>query len=246
MSVAVVYSRGLAGLDAPLVRVEVHVANGLPAFHIVGLADTEVKEARERVRAALADLRLRVPAQQAHHGEPRAGRPAEGDRAASTCRSRSASSPPRGKCPGRALDALEFAGELSLAGELRPVRGALAMALAARTADGARVRAAARRAPTRRRWSAASTCARRAHLARRRARIPARRRAPTRRGLRGPRAAARRAGRAADLADVRGQAARAARARDRRGRRARACCWSARPAPARRCWPRASPACCRR
>jgi magnesium chelatase family protein len=51
--VAVVFSRGLAGLDAPLVRVEAHVGNGLPAFHIVGLPETEVKEARDRVRAAL-------------------------------------------------------------------------------------------------------------------------------------------------------------------------------------------------
>ena len=53
MDVAVVLSRGLAGLDAPLVRVEAHVGGGLPQFHIVGLPDTEVKEARDRVRAAL-------------------------------------------------------------------------------------------------------------------------------------------------------------------------------------------------
>lgn len=48
MSLAVVRSRSLVGLDAPEVRVEVHLANGLPSFTLVGLADTEVKESRER------------------------------------------------------------------------------------------------------------------------------------------------------------------------------------------------------
>ena len=53
MSLALLHSRSLDGLDAPEVTVEVHLANGLPSFTLVGLADTEVKEARERVRAAL-------------------------------------------------------------------------------------------------------------------------------------------------------------------------------------------------
>ena len=50
MSVSVVRSRALLGLDAPEVRVEVHVGNGLPAFHIVGLPEAEVRESRDRVR----------------------------------------------------------------------------------------------------------------------------------------------------------------------------------------------------
>jgi magnesium chelatase family protein len=62
MSLAVLYSRALAGLDAPLVTVEVHLANGLPGFTIVGLPDTEVKEARDRVRAAILICRFEVPA----------------------------------------------------------------------------------------------------------------------------------------------------------------------------------------
>lgn len=53
MSLAVLYSRALDGLCAQSVTVEVHLANGLPAFNLVGLADTEVRESRERVRAAL-------------------------------------------------------------------------------------------------------------------------------------------------------------------------------------------------
>ena len=48
MSLAIVHSRALDGLAAPPVAVEVHLANGLPSFTLVGLADTEVKEARER------------------------------------------------------------------------------------------------------------------------------------------------------------------------------------------------------
>ena len=52
MSLAVVHSRALDALRSPPVTVEVHLANGLPSFTLVGLADTEVKEARERVRAA--------------------------------------------------------------------------------------------------------------------------------------------------------------------------------------------------
>jgi hypothetical protein len=62
MSLAVVLSRGLAGLDAPLVTVEVHLAGGLPAFNLVGLPDTEVKESRDRVRAALQNAQFDFPA----------------------------------------------------------------------------------------------------------------------------------------------------------------------------------------
>lgn len=53
MSLAVLTSRALVGLLAPEVTVEVHLANGLPAFTLVGLPDVEVREARDRVRAAL-------------------------------------------------------------------------------------------------------------------------------------------------------------------------------------------------
>ena len=62
MPLAVVLSRGLAGLEAPLVTVEVHLAGGLPAFNLVGLPDTEVKESRDRVRAALQNAQFDFPA----------------------------------------------------------------------------------------------------------------------------------------------------------------------------------------
>ena len=129
MSLAIVRSRALDGLNAPPVTVEVHLANGLPSFTLVGLADTEVKEARERVRAAMQNSGLDFP----HNKRitvnlAPADLPKESGRfdlpialgllAAS------------GQIDAAQLARFEFAGELSLAGELRPVRGALAMALA--------------------------------------------------------------------------------------------------------------------
>ena len=63
MSLAVLKSRALAGMQAQEVSVEVHLANGLPSFTIVGLADTEVKEAKDRVRAAIQNGGFDFPAQ---------------------------------------------------------------------------------------------------------------------------------------------------------------------------------------
>ncbi|HXV06703.1 MAG TPA: magnesium chelatase domain-containing protein, partial [Burkholderiales bacterium] len=62
MSLAVLHTRAISGMDAPLVTVEVHLGGGLPNFTIVGLAETEVKEARDRVRAALQNARFEFPA----------------------------------------------------------------------------------------------------------------------------------------------------------------------------------------
>ena len=61
MSLAVVYSRAPVGISAPLVSVETHLANGLPALSIVGLPETEVKESKDRVRAALLNARFEFP-----------------------------------------------------------------------------------------------------------------------------------------------------------------------------------------
>ncbi len=131
MSLAVVHSRALDGLKAPPVTVEVHLANGLPSFTLVGLADTEVKEAKERVRAALSNSGLdfpfnkRITVNLAPADLPKeSGRfdlpIAIGILAA------------MGHVDAAKLVDLEFAGELSLGGGLRPVRGALPMALALR------------------------------------------------------------------------------------------------------------------
>ncbi|AMP02050.1 subunit ChlI of Mg-chelatase family protein [Collimonas arenae] len=61
MTLAVLKSRALAGMQAPEVTVEVHLANGLPSFTIVGLPETEVKESKDRVRAALQNARFEFP-----------------------------------------------------------------------------------------------------------------------------------------------------------------------------------------
>lgn len=61
MGMAHIHSRALQGLHTPSVDVEVDLANGLPSFTLVGLADTEVKEARERVRAAIVNSGLTFP-----------------------------------------------------------------------------------------------------------------------------------------------------------------------------------------
>jgi len=129
MSLSLVQSRALLGLDAAAVTVEVHLANGLPSFTLVGLADVEVKEARERVRSAIQNSGLEFPNNKritvnlAPADLPKdSGRfdlpIALGILAAS------------GQMDAAKLAGYEFAGELSLSGELRAVRGALAMSLA--------------------------------------------------------------------------------------------------------------------
>lgn len=129
MSLAIVHSRALDGLKAPEVTVEVHLANGLPCFTLVGLADTEVKEARERVRAALSNTGLEFPFnKRVTVNLAPADLPKESGRfdlpiALGVLAAMGHVDPAK-------LAELEFAGELSLGGELRPVRGALPMALA--------------------------------------------------------------------------------------------------------------------
>jgi magnesium chelatase family protein len=129
VSLSLVQSRALLGLEATAVTVEVHLSNGLPNFFLVGLADTEVKEARERVRSAILTSGLEFPSNRritvnlAPADLPKdSGRfdlpIALGILAAS------------GQLDGAQLAGHEFAGELSLSGELRPVRGALATSLA--------------------------------------------------------------------------------------------------------------------
>lgn len=129
MGLAHVRSRALSGLSAPTVDVEVDLANGLPSFTLVGLADTEVKEARERVRAAIQNSGLNFPHNKritvnlAPADLPKdSGRfdlpIAVGVLAAS------------GQLDADLLNRHTFAGELSLSGRLRPIRGALATALA--------------------------------------------------------------------------------------------------------------------
>lgn len=128
MNLAILKSRALSGMKAPEVTVEVHLANGLPSFTIVGLPETEVKEAKDLRQGSLAKHPVRISGK-ANNGQPRSGRSSKrigrfdlpialGILAAS------------GQIRQDQLDRYEFAGELSLSGELRAIRGALAMAYA--------------------------------------------------------------------------------------------------------------------
>ncbi len=132
MSLAIAHSRAAAGIDAPAVTVEVHLANGLPALSIVGLPEAAVKESKDRVRGALLTSRFEFPARRITINLAPADLPKEGGRfdlpiaigllAASR------------QLPKELLERYEFLGELALSGELRPVRGVLPAALQARAA----------------------------------------------------------------------------------------------------------------
>ncbi len=128
MSLATVYSRAITGINAQAVTVEVHLSNGLPSLNIVGMAETAVKESKDRVRSALINSQFNFPQQRITINLAPADLPKEGGRfdlpialgilAAS------------GQIPLSSLTDKEFIGELGLTGELRVVRGVLPTILA--------------------------------------------------------------------------------------------------------------------
>ncbi|MDD5274352.1 MAG: YifB family Mg chelatase-like AAA ATPase, partial [Methylovulum sp.] len=130
MSLAVVYSRGRSGINAPLVTVEVHVSNGLPSMSIVGLPETAVKESKDRVRGALLTSHFDFPMQRITINLAPADLPKEGGRfdLAIALGILAAS----GQIPSTHLADYECVGELSLGGELRPINGVLPIAIQAR------------------------------------------------------------------------------------------------------------------
>jgi magnesium chelatase family protein len=130
MFVVVVYSRAVIGVDAPLVSVETHLSSGLPASHLVGLPETAFRESKERIRSAIItsgyDFPTRritvdlAPADLPKHGTRFDLAIAHGILAASN------------QIPIGTLEHTECIAELALGGSLRPVRGILPAALAAR------------------------------------------------------------------------------------------------------------------
>lgn len=128
MTLACVFSRARVGLESPLVTVEVHLANGLPAFNIVGLPETSVREAKDRVRSAIINCGYEFPAKRITVNLAPADLPKEGGRfdlpialgilAAAA------------QLPEADLKQYEFAGELALSGELRAIIGEIPMAMA--------------------------------------------------------------------------------------------------------------------
>jgi magnesium chelatase family protein len=136
MGLALVHGRARVGVRAPAVKVEVHLAGGLPSMSIVGLPEAAVREAKDRVRAAICCAQFEFPARRITVNLAPADLPKDGGRfdlpialgilAAS------------GQVPLQALADHEFHGELGLTGELRPVDGILPAALAA-ARDGRRM-----------------------------------------------------------------------------------------------------------
>lgn len=131
-TLAVVYSRAMLGMQAPLVTVETHLSFGMPHFSIVGLPETAVRESRDRVRSALINSNYSFPDKRITVNLAPADLPKEGGRfdlpialgilAAS------------GQIPLEVLNDYEFTGELALSGELRPVQGSLPFAIKAKQA----------------------------------------------------------------------------------------------------------------
>ena len=134
MSLAVVHSRALTGIDAPPVTVEAHLGNGLPSFSIVGLPEAAVRESRDRVRSAILNSGFEFPARRITVNLAPADLPKEGARfdLAIALGILAAS----GQIPPPAPDRHVFLGELALGGALRPVHGVLPAA-AALHGDGA-------------------------------------------------------------------------------------------------------------
>ncbi len=127
MSLAIVYARAKLGIDAPLVTVEVHLSNGLPAFNIVGLPETAVKESKDRVRSAIINSHFEFPSRRITINLAPADLPKEGGRFdLSIALGILAASK---QIPVETLDQYEFLGELALTGAIRPVQGSLPAAI---------------------------------------------------------------------------------------------------------------------
>ena len=132
MPLAILYSRGRTGVEAPLVTVEVHVTNGLPSLSIVGLPEATVKESKDRVRGAIINSQFNFPVQRITVNLAPADLPKEGGRfdLAIALGILAAS----GQLPNPILEQYEFVGELSLSGALRPITGILPFSLACKKA----------------------------------------------------------------------------------------------------------------
>lgn len=132
MSLSKVYSRAKFGLQAPLVSVEVHLSNGLPAFNIVGLPEIAVKESKDRVRSAIINSKFEFPNRRITVNLAPAELPKGGSRfdLAIAIGILAASE----QIPKAPLDQYEFIAELALSGQLRGVKAMLPSAMACSSA----------------------------------------------------------------------------------------------------------------
>ncbi len=133
MSFAKIYTRGLLGLHAPQIEVEVHISAGLPSLTIVGLPEAAVRESKDRVRSAIINSGFQFPTKRLTINLAPADLPKDGSRLdlpialgiliAS------------GQLPENSTQNFEFIGELALDGHLRPISGALTIAMACQQAQ---------------------------------------------------------------------------------------------------------------
>ena len=133
MSFAKIYTRGLLGLHAPQIEVEVHISSGLPSLTIVGLAEAAVRESKDRVRSAIINSGFLFPTKRLTINLAPADLPKDGSRLdlpialgiliAS------------GQLPENCTEGFELIGELALDGHLRPVSGVLPIAMACQHAQ---------------------------------------------------------------------------------------------------------------
>jgi len=135
LSIGIVYSRASLGVEAPPVRVEVFLSGGLPSFSVSGMAETAVRESKDRVRGALINSGFRFPQERITVSLGPAEMPKSGGRfdlaiaLGILAATRS--------LPQSALEGFEVYGELALDGELRHVSALLPAALRARDAQHA-------------------------------------------------------------------------------------------------------------
>jgi magnesium chelatase family protein len=135
MSIAILASRAQLGIEAPPVTIEVFLSGGLPRFNVVGMPETAVRESSDRVRAAIINSGLPFPRERITVSLAPADMRKTGGRfdlaiaLGILCAQR--------VIPARSLDNVEFLGELSLTGDLRPVPGVLPAAARAGAAGNA-------------------------------------------------------------------------------------------------------------
>ncbi len=132
MSLAKIYTRGLLGLHAPLIEVEVHVSAGLPCLTIVGLAEAAVRESKDRVRSAIINSGYQFPTKRLTINLAPADLPKDGSRLDLPIALGILIA--TGQLPENVTDHFEFIGELALDGHLRPITGTLTIAMACQMA----------------------------------------------------------------------------------------------------------------
>lgn len=128
MSFAKIHTRGLLGLHAPRIEVEVHVSQGMPSLTIVGLPEAAVRESKDRVRSAILNSGYQFPTKRLTINLAPADLPKDGSRLDLPIALGILMA--SGQLPEHCAEGIEFIGELALDGQLRPIHGVLSIAIA--------------------------------------------------------------------------------------------------------------------